>query len=120
MVASGMPIGQLAHSLDVLDRSAKSQEVLNELLADFSVVRHASFDDGIAGHRQVGVRPDQVEIVHAVSVAVAVMVRLDSVAQLEAEVQTSLARAIERTQPDFHDGLCNGTGVLVSRAVDDL
>ena len=68
--------------------------------------------------RQPRMRLDEVEVVDVVPVAIPVRARLDACAELEREVQTSLAHTVHRSQPDLHHGLRDRPGVLIVSAVN--
>ena len=97
-----------------LTGAAEPKEVLDELLALLSVGREAGLDVERLVMAQSRVRPDEVEVVHLVAVAVHVGARLDPGAELEREVERSAARrrpsaAAEPPSPTRRSAPCSGS-----------
>jgi len=91
---------------------------LDQLFALVGVGGQSGLHYGATGDAQPRMRLDEVEVVDVVPVAIPVRARLDACAELEREVQTSLAHTVHRSQPDLHHGLRDRPGVLIVSAVN--
>ena len=116
----GVLAREISHALDVLDRAAEPQEVVDELFASVSVRWEAGVHRRPADDAQPSTWPDQVEVVHLVAIAVNVGARIDPGAEVEREGDAPLPGAVHRLQPDLHNRLGDGPAVLVVSAVNDL
>ena len=104
-IGDGVTARELSNAVDLSYRRAKAKEVVHQLLARVRIQRDAGFHCGAADDAQSRVRADQVEIVHMVAEAVLVGACFQTVAQLELEIEASLAVAVHRPQPDLHHRL---------------
>ena len=111
---------EVPHALDVLDGAAEPQEVVDKLFACVCVGREAGLHSRPARDAQSSVRPNQVEVVDDVSIAIHIGARLDPRADVELEGEAPLPYAVHRLEPDLHHRLGDRFGVLVVSAVNDL
>src|SRR5260370_12844092 len=115
-----MPARQLTHAGHVFHWRSITEKVLDQLLALIGGRFQPRLDHRFADDVQAGVRPHEIEVVDAVSIAVPRGVCLDSRADVEDEFQASLPISVHRLELHLHHRLRDRPHVPISGLVHHL